>query len=359
MNWFFPPILVLVFLPFSVASGQVASKPSTNPPLAAAASVSGRLVTLDVRVVDKSGAPIRGLQKEDFTLLDDKQPQNIVSFHAVTGKPDPSDPLVEVVLVVDGVNAGFHAVTYERGQMRQYLLRNGGELPHPVSLVVFTDAGTRVQNGSSQDGKALAALYEQYETGLRSITRSQGIYGAAERFDLSLRALTSLIAYLQQVPGRKLLVWISPGWPLLTGPGIEYSAKDEQRMFRSIVRYSTSLRQARITLYAVDPLGLADAGGNRITYYEEFLKGVVSPSRTDPADLALQVLAVQSGGAVFNSSNDLASSIAGCVSDADGYYVLAFESAAAEKPDEYHSIEVKVDKPRAIARTRTGYYAQP
>jgi hypothetical protein len=36
-----------------------------------------------VQVTDKSGAPIRGLQKKDFTLLDDKQPQNILSFHAV------------------------------------------------------------------------------------------------------------------------------------------------------------------------------------------------------------------------------------------------------------------------------------
>ena len=27
--------------------------------------------------------------------------------------------------------------------------------------------------------------------------------------------------------------------------------------------------------------------------------------------------------------------------------------------DEYHTLEVKVDKPGLTARTRTGYYAQP
>ena len=74
--------------------------------------------------------------------------------------------------------------------------------------------------------------------------------------------------------------------------------KDSRQIFNSIASASTALRQARITLYAVDPLGVADAGGIRTTYYEEYLKGVSSPSRAVPADLSLQVLAIQSGGRV-------------------------------------------------------------
>jgi hypothetical protein len=76
-------------------------------------------------------------------------------------------------------------------------------------------------------------------------------------------------------------------------------------------------------------------------------------------DLGLQVLVVQSGGSVFNSSNDLTAAIADCVADADAFYVVSFNAARPDKADEYHSLKVTVDKPGIAARTRTGYYAQP
>ncbi len=329
--------------------------PSLPPP-----STPDRQITLDVQVTDKSGAAVRGLQKQDFTLLDDKQPKNILSFHAVDNTAgSPTDPPVEIVLVVDAVNASFQTVNYERIELKKFLLQNGGKLALPVSLIVFTDAGTKIQDGSSRDGNALAALYDQYETGLRSINRSQGFYGAADRFDLSLKTLTSVIEYEGPRPGRKLIIWFSPGWPLLSGPNVELSHKGQQQLFNSIVAASTGLRQARITLYGVDPLGLADAASIRISFYEEFLKGVTSAEHAMPGDLGLQVLAVQSGGRVLNSSNDLTAEIAHCTADAEAFYVLSFDAARADQANEYHSIAVTINKPKITARTRTGYYAQP
>src|SRR5271156_5165546 len=329
--------------------------PSLPPP-----SPTDRQITLDVQVADRSGIAVRGLQKQDFTLLDDKQAKNIVSFHAVDSAAGPTtDPPVEIVLVVDAVNASFQAVNYERNEIKKFLLQNGGKLPLPVSLVVFTDAGAKIQDGSSRDGNALAALYDQYETGVRTINRSQGFYGASDRFALSLKTLNSLVEYEGRQPGRKLMVWFSPGWPLLTGPRIELTSKESQNLFNSVVAFSDSLRQSRVTLYAIDPLGLADAGGIRISYYQEFLKGVTAPSRVNAGNLGLQVLAVQSGGLVLNSTNDLTASIASCAADANSFYVLSFNAAKADRVNEYHAVVVNVDKPGTTARTRTGYYAQP
>ena len=94
--------------------------------------------------------------------------------------------------------------------------------------------------------------------------------------------LTSLVDYESKQPGRKLVIWFSPGWPLLSGPNIEHTHKDEEGFFNSIVAASNEMRRANITLYSIDPLGLADAGGVRISYYEEFLKGVKSASRPKP-----------------------------------------------------------------------------
>jgi hypothetical protein len=38
---------------------------------------------------------------------------------------------------------------------------------------------------------------------------------------------------------------------------------------------------------------------------------------------------------------------------------VSFEASPADRRDEYHSLEIKVDKPGLTARTRQGYYAQP
>jgi len=354
-------LLLLLLLPVSAALGQDNPTPQLQPRTAAppAPTNPNREITLDVQVTDKSGAPVRGLQQRDFTVLDDKRPQNIISFHAVDKGADSTADPVELVLLVDAVNTSFNAITYARTELKKFLLQNGGKLAQPVSLVIFTDTETKMQGGSSRDGNALAALYDQYETGLRSINRSQGFYGAADRFDLSMKTLTSVIEYEQPRPGRKLMIWFSPGWPLLSGPNVELSHKGQQQLFNSIVAASTGLRQARITLYSVDPLGLTDAASIRISYYEEFLKGVGSPSHALPGNLGLQVLVVQSGGRVFNSSNDLTAEIAHCVADADAFYVVSFEAARADQADEYHSLAVTIDKPGITARTRTGYYAQP
>ena len=358
-------LFFFLLLPLAVVLGQNASPPELKPRPTGPAEVrphptpSRAQISLYVQVADKSGVPIHGLQKQDFTLLDDDQPQNILSFQAVDGgAPTTADLPVEIVLVVDAVNASFQAVTYERTEIRKFLLQNGGKLAHPVSLIIFSDAGTKIQDGSSRDGNALAALYDEYQTGLRSITRSQGFYGATERFDMSLKAINSLAAYEGTRPGRKLMIWISPGWPLLSGPNIELSGKDEQQLFNSVVAASDALRQANLTVYSVDPLGLADFG-TRTSFYEEFLKGVASPKRAVYGNLGLQVLAVQSGGRVLNTTNDLTTAIANCAGDANAFYVLSFDAPPADHADEYHSLRVTVDKSGAKARTRTGYYAQP
>lgn len=327
--------------------------------LAQQAPPANRQITLDVVVTDKSGKPVAGLQQQDFKLLDNKQPQKVVSFDAIQGGAAAADPPVEVVLLVDEVNTRFTNVSFERSQIDKFLKRDGGKLPRPVSVAVLSDAGMTMGNVTTQDGNALAAELDQNQAGLRSITRSEGVYGADERLGLSLNALEKLADFESPRPGRKLVIWISPGWPLLTGPNIDLSDKDQQRIFNSVVRLSDLMRRARITLYSIDPLGTADAVGNRTTFYEEFVKGVKKARQVQLGNLALQVIATQSGGRVLNSNNDVTSEIATCIADANAFYVLTFDGLVGDGPNEYHSLEIKLDKPGLKALTRTGYYAQP
>jgi VWFA-related protein len=347
---------LVLLLPLSTFASPQANSPSQSAAPAPAPRGSDRQITLDVRVTDKSGAPIQGLQQQDFTLLDNNHPQSIASFAAVETAA-PTNPPVEVLVAIDAINVPFVTVGFERSQIRSFLVQNGGELAHPLSLLAFSSDGTKVVKDASTDGNAIAAAYDQFQTGLRDITRSQGVYGAQDRFNLSLSSFHSMVSTVAAVPGRKLLIWISAGWPLLSGPRIELSPQTYQQLFDAIVATSSELIQNRVTVYSVDPLGMADSADSQ--YYTEFVKGVTSPSHTQPGNLALQVLAVQSGGRVINDTNDLSAAIANCVADANSYYALSFNTAPSEHPNEYHSLAVKIDKPGATARTRTGYYAQP
>ena len=319
-----------------------------------------RNMTLDVVVTDKAGKPVGGLEQRDFTLLDNKQTQKIVSFQAVAGGAAAADQPVEVIVLVDAVNTEFTNVSIARKEIERFLQRNGGALAQPVSLLFFSDLGA-TGTLSSRDGSAVIADLNQKQLGLRTIGRAQGLYGGLERMQMSLSVLQKFADYKAGMPGRKLLVWISPGWPFLIS-GMDQvleSQKQKEQLFSTIVAHSDGLRRARVTLYNIDPFGTADAGSLRTTDYKQFLKGVKKATQADIGNLALQVLATQSGGQVLNSSNDLAGEIATCAADANSYYVLSFEGLPGDGPNEYHALEIKLDKPGLTARTRSGYYAQP
>ena len=109
------------------------------------------------------------------------------------------------------------------------------------------------------------------------------------------------------------------------------SSKDTQQIFNSIVSASTELLVGphhSLERYQLFPW---NAGGTRISYYENFLKGVTAPSRALPGDMGVQVFSTQSGGRVLNASNDLTTAIANCTADANAYYVLSFDSLPADR----------------------------
>jgi VWFA-related protein len=338
-------ILVTLLCTVAICAPQ---DPAPGPPPAAAGKIY-----LDVVVSPKSGAPVADLQQQDFTLLDNKSPQPITSFQAFTGREAP----MKVVLVIDAVNTGTERVGYERIQIDKFLRSEGGHLAYPIALAVFTDKGIAIAAELSSDGNALSEALDKDTIAIRAIGRSAGFYGAAERLQYSLAALRQLTASLAPQPGRKIVLWVSPGWPLLSGPRVELSSKQQQQIFSDIVSFSTQLRQAGITLYSVNPVGSSESMF-RASYYKDFLKGVSKPNQVAAGNLGLPVLAIQSGGLALELNNDLTALLQECISDTAPYYEISFDSAQAERPDEYHQLEVKLAKPGLTARTRRGYYAQ-
>ncbi len=338
-------------------------------------------VILNVFVADASGNPVAGLKQEDFILLENEHPQQIASFKAVRGSEASAPP--RVLLMLDSVNNSSSGMTYIRRELEAFLEQNQGNLPYTVSIVRLTDFGLRAGQ-PSRDGNALlrelgmlpydihvkmrgeepppnaTTVGNAFDPMKAMIRPNPDGADLDQRFSLSIPALVSLAAEQVEVPGRVILVWIGSGWPMLSGPGFLPDTPETQRnFFAHIVGLSTVLREAQITLDMVSSPKMLRNAGLDADYYQAFLNGVSSVSQANAANMALPVLARQSGGQVLADSNNLTAEIDKCVADAGSYYVLAFDSVPANSPDEYRSLQVKVNKPGLTVRTNTAYYAEP
>jgi VWFA-related protein len=320
---------------------------------AANAGADDRRISIDVMVTDKAGTPIQGLQQADFTLLDNKQPQNLIAFQAF-GPAQTNPQPTHVVIVIDSVNSPFTTIAREREQIGEYLKQDDGRLAVPTTLAVMTDGGLQLDKGATEDGKALDAVLQKSANDLRTVGRSQGFYGAADRLQRSLSQLSQLTAYEATQPGRKLVLMVSPGWPMLISTQAQTTTKEQAWMFNAIVDFTNALRKADVVLYALDP---NQPGRSNPFYYESYLKGVASARKAEYANLALQVFAVHSGGTAQVTGMDVVGELKNDMRDAGTYYRLTFAAQPGDQPDEYHALEVKVTAPNAKVRTSAGYYA--
>jgi VWFA-related protein len=313
-----------------------------------------RRVTLDVVVSDKSGKPVSGLGSGDFTLLDNGQPNRILSFQAVDGTVQKADPPVEVMLLIDAANVGSQGVVFEREQVERFLRQNDGHLAQPVSIFVLTDRGLSILSSPSADGNALAEKVSKIEHTLRT-NQSAGEWGAVQRFQFSVQTLSAIAQSEAKKPGRKLMLWLGSGWPMFDSsrPPVP-SREQQQQWFDSIVQLSTQLRAARISVYTM----LWGAYSPSLLY-QDYLSGVKTADKANTANLTLKVMAVQSGGRVMGPNNDLAEEINSAIADGNAFYTISFDPPPADRANEYHYLKVQIAKPKLTARTTTGYYAQP
>ena len=337
-------------LPSAWARRGRASRTHPAPP--PAIKTAGQPVQLDVVVSGVQAAA--GLAPADFTVLDAGKPQPVLTARTLPAAESPA----RVIIMLDTVDVRYTTVAFEREQVGKYLRLHEGQLQHPTKIAVLTDTGVVMPPDFSTDGKALAVALEKQTIPLRDIRRSAGFYGAEDRLSLGLNALGQLLEQKAATPGSEAILFVSPGWPYLSGPNVLETSKQQDGIFHDIVSFSDKLRREQVTLYMVDPEGAAESVG-RENYYREYLNGVSKPSKVDLGDLSAQVLAVQSGGLVLDGSNDLAKLLGSFEAPGDMTYRISFTGATAEHAEEYHKLAVRVDKPGLSTRTRTGYYAEP
>jgi VWFA-related protein len=349
-------------------------------------SEASHQIILNVLVTDASGKPVISLSQDDFTILDNGQPQKIISFRPLTTNTK-GQPL-HVILLLDAVNNSARNFAAERKAVEKFLAQSRGTLPWPVAIAHLSDFGAGVSAPSS-DANALliylknlpgevhqsAPAGDQPNHELFPGLRGPGTLPTAQprtqkvdlqwqdqnqRFLLSIAALNKIAVQQEDVPGRVIMIWLGPGWPLLSGPGfLPDTAEIKSSFFDHIADLSTEIREAQMTLDTVATPDLLHNDGLSTGYYSPFLAAVTASSQANAGNLALPVLATQSGGQVLDDSKDITAGIAACLADAESWYEFSFESTPSAQPDEYHALQVKVNKPGVTTRTNTAYYAEP
>ena len=164
-----------------------------------------------------------------------------------------------------------------------------------------------------------------------------------------LIALGSIAVEERRTPERKLLFWFGNGWP------IKQNSR-WQRLFDTVTELSTRLREARIGIWVND---FWKRTGEDAFKYEDFVAGVTSEKSLTFENVALQVLAVQSGGGMLRGVGDAADLVSQQVAQENTFYAITFDPPRTDVVDEYHDLNITVGKPGLTAHTRTGYYDEP
>jgi VWFA-related protein len=137
-------------------SAEAKGENEQSSPANASAEFEG-LHQLDVLVTDGAGNAVPGLERNAFTLLDNGQPQKIVSFRSFHAASAEADPTVSIILLIDTLDLPSEQAHFERKQVSMFLRQNSGHLAHSVAIYSLDDSGLFFVAHSSLDGNELAA----------------------------------------------------------------------------------------------------------------------------------------------------------------------------------------------------------
>ena len=360
------------------------TRPSNAPP-PATLQVQARLVVLDVAVTDANGLPADGLTAADFRVLEDGQPQTIISVEPPQAHIRPSPPASasnpesfspenpaafgqapSTVLLLDQLNTQFEDSSFARRALAEYLAKQPAQLTQPTALLSLQEHGLRQLSGFTLNRDALQQALAKQPTAYpwTLSVKGKADHGPIDRLDLSLRALESMAQSYLRIPGRKNLIWVGGGFPSLDPATLDSQDADE---VKAAFRHITNLMlEARLTLYAIDP-GSTAPGMTEIVDADQmaFVMAAgdsLTTGTVDPFDSEedFDRLGPLTGGRIIRARNDIAAQIADAATAGSHYYTVAYRPTSdSEAHAAFRKIKVQVLRSGLKASTRVGYYARP
>jgi VWFA-related protein len=335
------------------------------PPLIRSTS---RLVLLDVVVTDKTGRPLPGLTKDDFTILENGAPQKIASFEAVSaGGSGPEGNGARNIILLDELNIEFQDLAYVRNQIVMFLDHTPVET-QPTALMAIGSHGLTMVEDFTRDSQRLKDTLAHL-----SVFNANPKGGIDTDTDLTrehaqsaLRALSQIARASAGSPHTLNVIWVTRGFPGLVRAGAADSRSESQ--LRAV---ATQLIRSRMRLYTIDPAGVVPLAT---------LAGAAEVSRGDIRDVressaanllksahgeqttsngVLGYLTSMLGGLSYFGRNDVNAVLNQAILDGSSSYLISYSPLNTSFDGEYRKIQVHTNIADSTARTRNGYYAVP
>jgi VWFA-related protein len=190
-----------------------------------------------------------------------------------------------------------------------------------------------------------------------------------------MRQMDQVLAMIRQLgtlPGRKSVLFMSPGLSTIGDPD----------MFKSML---DKANKADVTVYAIDVNGLnpsvdqsqasstalkyassvsssqSSGGGSAKQNMEKMREGdaVADAVRTTDTQATLRALSEGTGGFLIGSTNDLRKSFQRVLDDVDTHYEVIYHPSSDKYDGRLRSIDLKTSRGDLNLESRTGYFALP
>jgi VWFA-related protein len=372
------------------------------------------VVNVDVFVTDKDGNAITDLTRDDFEIFEDGRPVAITNFYAVNessravqprvapappgappvpgvpqAEPLPEDQKLYLIVYIDNFNIRPFNRNRVFRRLREFL-SSTVQTTDKVMLVTYNRSFKERVPFTSDPTVVNSALFElEKETGygvhrdserqdvLRRIDEAESASSAIAHVRsyagsyyndtmFTVDALKQMVSSLGGLPGRKALLYVSDGIPLIPAEDIymlvqekfqDSSFQLQSREWDVSRRYQELAAQAnsnRVTFYTIDAGGLRTMSSASVETDKAGASAFIDSQNTYNLQAPLLQLAEATGGRAIINTNDVGDDLLEIAADLRTYYSLGYQPAHAGD-GRYHRIEVKAKRRGLRVRHRAGY----
>jgi VWFA-related protein len=387
--------------------------------------ISAELVQLDVVVTDKKGQIVKSLTKDDFEVYENGKKQQITFFEFVQGgwASRPGTAIREIAgadagrifaFVVDDLTVRPEDLAYIRQMLSDFIEVH--MRPGDLVAIVRTISGKGLLQQFTNDRdllrRAIQALLPRRH-GLSSSGNPElptltgrpdfrneneqlsdmtlDVLTMSDPFDetkrlmramMSLSTANFIVDSMRELPGRKSLVLISGGLPIMNRQETLASSYVSQLINQltdkaartGVAIHTMDVRglQARAALAGFDETpgrsALASSMGDlrrmsnaprapAVPLPEESLLNTRGSLDATESQMMLKMLAAATGGIAVTNLNDFNEGIQKIASASDGYYLIGYMPSDGRFNGQFRKIEVKVKSGGLKVYSKQGYFA--
>jgi VWFA-related protein len=346
-------------------------------------SVTVNRVVLDVVVTDSQQNAVRGLTQSDFSIFEDNKPQTIKSFEAFNFDPVkeyvapkmpalPPDTYLNVatteergplyVIVYDAVHMRHNDIEDDQIRARKQLADFLASKPAGTRFCLFLLAEDfHLVEGFTTDPQELLHAFDAHRRvpGIPPYFLMASNYGAAD-VDLPYEVMAFVGHYLEGLPGRKNLIWMSSEFPS-TVPMFAVqnqiaesggsTANMQAQGFTSAATTMGDTWSEKVMRKAIDALNAA-----QVSVYPIDVGGL--KPELNGIDTNADHIADATGGKAYYNTNDLTAAMQDATKNGSSYYEISYAPTNAVMDMKVRNIRVALDKKGYHMQYRQYYFGE-